>query len=617
MDKNQAVGFVLMAALLMVWFYFFAPEPPVQAPEAVETENTIGSQPSQLNSTSSEIKEEIVNEPASELDSSSLIGKNVGVFTAAISGQEKEVILENELIKINYSTKGGLAKVVELKEYDNYQFSGNLVILDEESSKLQYLISTAYGDIDLAELYYKSERRNDGDTTQLIFTANLGNNKYIKHIYRLAPNSYAVSHQFLIYGLENDISGGKVIMLWNNNLKRLESNLKYSRNYTAINYWLTSGDMDDLSSSSADKDEVVLSEPINWFSFKQRFFTNGYVFNKPVSTGYFSTEYNELDTVTIKYCQVKIDIPLGNFREDAGVNTNYYGPNKLNILKKIAPGFKENLELGWPVIKWINRYVIITIFTFLEKYIGSYGLIIIILVFIIKLFLSPLTYKSHISMAKTKALKPELDELKKKYGDDAQKMQSEQMKLYSQVGVNPLSGCIPMVLQMPILFAMFQFIPNAIEMRHKSFLWAEDLATYDSILSWSGEIPLISSIYGNHVSLFTLLMTVSTILYTWINSQSTAQMQGPMKSMQYFMPVIFMFVLNSFPAGLTFYYFVSNIVSFAQIAVIRKFVDDTKIRAILDENKLKNKDKKKSKFQAKLENAMKASKDTKTKKNKK
>jgi len=217
-------------------------------------------------------------------------------------------------------------------------------------------------------------------------------------------------------------------------------------------------------------------------------------------------------------------------------------------------------------------------------------------------------------MAKTKALKPELDELKAKYGDDMQKMQAEQMKLYQQVGVNPLSGCIPMLLQMPILFAMFQFIPHAIELRHKSFLWATDLSTYDSIISWTADIPLISGFYGNHVSLFTLLMTVSTILYTWINSQSTAQMQGPMKSMQYFMPVIFMFVLNKYPAGLTFYYFVSNLVSFGQIAVIRRFVDDTKIRAILEENKRKNVNKKKSKFQQRLEDAMKASEDTKKKK---
>jgi YidC/Oxa1 family membrane protein insertase len=206
------------------------------------------------------------------------------------------------------------------------------------------------------------------------------------------------------------------------------------------------------------------------------------------------------------------------------------------------------------------------------------------------------------SMAKTKALKPELDELKEKYGDDMQKMQSEQMKLYQQVGVNPLSGCLPMLLQMPFLFAMFQFIPHAIELRHEPFLWAEDLSHYDSIMTLPFTIPG----YGDHVSLFTLLMTLSTLLYTWANSQATATMQGPMKTMQYIMPLIFLFMLNSFPAGLTFYYFVSNLVSFAQIAIIRRFVDDSKIRAILEENKEKNKGKKKSKFQQRLEDAMKA-----------
>lgn len=617
MDKNQAVGFVLMAALIMVYFYFFAPKPTEQAQGfGIDTVNTITTQAPQLSQNNSIIqtKEE---DSALEIDSADISNEKYGIFTSALVGDEKEITIENELISLKYSTKGGLASQVALKLFDDFQFKDQLILLDEESSRLKYMISTAYGNINLADLYYKAEQRNNGDTTELIFTADLGNNKFIKHIYGLAPNSYAVSHKFLISGLENVISGSKVSMLWDNYLKRLESNLEYSRNYTTINYWVNSGSMEDLSQRSSDKEEENFTEPVNWFSFKQRFFTTGYVFNRPVSTGYISSEYNELDTMTIKYCKAMIDIPLSNFTEEAGVNTFYYGPNKLPVLKKVATGFEENLYLGWPVVKWINKYVIISIFTFLERYIGSYGLIIVILVFIIKLILSPLTYKSHISMAKTKALKPELDALKKLHGDDMQKMQSEQMKLYQTVGVNPLSGCIPMVAQMPILFAMFQFIPNAIEMRHRSFLWAADLATYDSIISWTTEIPLISNFYGNHMSLFTILMTVSTILYTWINSQSTAQMQGPMKSMQYFMPIIFMFVLNKFPAGLTFYYFVSNIVSFAQIAVIRKFVDDTKIRAILDENKLKNKDKKKSKFQSRIEDAMKKSNETKKIKGKK
>jgi YidC/Oxa1 family membrane protein insertase len=213
-------------------------------------------------------------------------------------------------------------------------------------------------------------------------------------------------------------------------------------------------------------------------------------------------------------------------------------------------------------------------------------------------------------MAKTKVLKPEMDELKAKYGDDMQKMQSEQMKLYQQVGVNPLSGCIPLVLQMPFLLAMFYFFPNAIELRQEPFLWASDLSTYDSIFSWDAHIPLLSSFYGNHISLFTLLMTFSTILYTRSNSQLTT-VQGPMKMMQYFFPFIFMFVLNSYPAALSFYYFVSNIVSFGQQALIRRFVNEEKIRKTLDDNKKRNGNKKKSKFQARLEEAMKTADETK------
>lgn len=618
MDKNQATGLVLMAALLMVYFYFFAPQPG-QLPEGngSDTTNTSYSRDTQLKEDYTSEQGLTSPQETDQPDSTELAEAKFGIFTNFLIGVAKDIMLENEVITIKFSTQGGLVKEVSLKDFDDYQYIKPLVLFDETSSKQKYLVSTPYGNINLADLHFQSKMQQSADTTILTFTANLDDRKTIRHIYRLAPDSHELKHQFLIDGLDSEIAGGKVSLVWDNYLKRLETDIEYNRTYTTINYFTSLGEMEELKATSSDKQEVIFNESVNWFSFKQRFFTTGYVFNKPVSSGYFSTDYNERDTLTSKHSKVMIDLPLANFTEEAGENIYYFGPNKLNLLNKVAPGFEENLYLGWPVVKWINRYVIITIFNFLEKYFGNYGIIIIILVFIIKLILTPLTYKSHISMAKTKALKPELDELKEKYGDDMQKMQAEQMKLYGQVGVNPLSGCIPMLLQMPILFAMFQFIPHAVELRHRSFLWAKDLSTYDSIISWTVDIPLISSFYGNHVSLFTLLMTLSTILYTWANSQATAQLQGPMKSMQYFMPIIFMFVLNKFPAGLTFYYFVSNIVSFGQIAVIRKFVDDTKIRAILEENKKKNKDKKKSKFQARLEDAMKASETVKKNKVKK
>ncbi|MDZ7606210.1 MAG: membrane protein insertase YidC [Cyclobacteriaceae bacterium] len=612
MDKNQATGFVLMAALLMVYFYFFAPKPP-EKPQGGSTDSIQQVQPLVREGFTNTFEVETVD---NKLDSAALASGKFGSFTPAMVGEAKTITIENEVMSLVYSTKGGLVKSASLKQFDDFQYNFPLVLFDEQSNKMQYVVNTANGNVDLGELYYTVEKTDRGDTTGLMFTADLGGGKFIRHIYSLGPKSYQVSHKFEIVGLDSEIIGSKVSLLWANKLKRLETDLEYSRNVTTINYWLSSGELDELSPREKEKEEVPITTSIDWITFKQKFFTTGYVFNQPVTTGKLTSEYNLNDTTTVKFLQAMIDMPLASFSESSGANTYYYGPNKLGNLNKVAPGFKENLYLGWPVVKWLNEYVIISLFSFLEKYFTSYGIIIIILVFIIKLVLTPLTYKSHISMAKTKALAPEIEEIKKNYKEkhgediDPQKMQAEQMKLYQQVGVNPLSGCIPMLLQMPILFALFQFIPHAVELRHKSFLWATDLSTFDSIISWNVDIPLITSFYGNHVSLFTLLMTASTILYTWINAQSTAQMQGPMKTLQYVMPVIFMFVLNKFPAGLTFYYFVSNIVSFAQIAVIRRFVDDTKIRAILDENKKKNANKKKSKFQTRLEDALKASSET-------
>ncbi|HMR58163.1 MAG TPA: membrane protein insertase YidC, partial [Cyclobacteriaceae bacterium] len=260
----------------------------------------------------------------------------------------------------------------------------------------------------------------------------------------------------------------------------------------------------------------------------------------------------------------------------------------------------------WPPMSWINRFVIIPIFKFLDGFIGNYGIIIVLLVLFEKLILLPLSYKSYLGMAKMRLLKPELDLIKEKNGDNMAQNQQDQMKLYQQAGVNPFSGCIPLLLQMPILFAMFYFFPVSIELRQKPFLWAEDLSTYDSIINLPFTIPF----YGNHVSLFVLLMTASTIVYTWQNNQLTS-VQGPMKTMGYIMPVVFMFVLNSFSAGLSFYYFVSNLVTFAQQAIIKRFVDEDKIKAVMDDHKKKMLESggtgKKSSFMNKLEQAMKAS----------
>ena len=321
---------------------------------------------------------------------------------------------------------------------------------------------------------------------------------------------------------------------------------------------------------------------------------------------------DENDSTVVKTMTANMTIPVNDVMGTGYAMEYYFGPNNYKILKTVTPGFDANVDLGWSVLKIINKWLIINIFQWLEQYISNYGIIIMIMVILIKLMLSPLTYKSHMSMAKMRVLKPELDEIKERVGDDMQKVQVEQMELYKKAGINPLSGCIPMVLQMPVLFAMFYFFPNSIELRQEAFLWADDLSTYDSVIDFSFTIPF----YGDHVSLFTLLMTASTILYTWSNSR-VSSVTGPMKTMQYVMPVMFLFFLNNYSAGLTFYYFVSNIVSFGQIALFRKFVDEDKIKKIMEENKKKNANKKKSKFQSRLEDAMKASEQARKEKSKK
>ena len=380
-------------------------------------------------------------------------------------------------------------------------------------------------------------------------------------------------------------------------------NLAESRRQARLNYYTTSGSFDNLGAGN-DLEQETINEPVKWVSFSQRFFTAAMVADTDFQNVSI-TQSTPADSSIVRTMATSLSIPLQDGK--AGF-TYYFGPDKYKTLKKVTDGFEDNVDMGYFFVSWVNKYIIVNLFAFLEKFFTNYGVIIIIIVFLIKLALFPLTYKSYIGMAKMRVIKPEIDELKEKYGDDATKMQQEQMKLFSKLGVSPISGCLPMVLQMPFLFAMFFFFPNAIELRQESFLWATDLSTYDTFF----KLPFTIPFYGSHVSMFTLLMTVSQIIYTHFNNQLTTA-TGPMKNLGYIMPVMFMFILNSYPAGLSFYYFVSNMVTFGQQAMIKLFVDDEKIRAKVEESKAKNVNKKKSKFQQKLEDAMKAADNTRKK----
>jgi YidC/Oxa1 family membrane protein insertase len=606
MDKNQVTGLILISLMLILYFQFFAPDP--QPQETQETEN-VAQSPTQVQPAEAIVSDQPQLLQAQDTANRQALEGKYGIFFPGATGSEELTELENEDMKISFNSKGGIVGSIELKDFLTYR-KDPLIIMDENSNSFALTLAGSNQLINLHELYYQLYQDRRGDTLRLTYSLDLGNGKSVSHIYKLPPSGFQIDYEFKTVGLDAYLQQDPV-MLWVDRMKHFENNIDGSRTRSSVKYYTLEDGFDDFAERTTDFEEENLSST-KWVSFKQHFFTSALIADNKFNSAYVSMDVDESDDETVKIGTAKLNIPAEDVRNGNAKFSYYFGPNNYQILKKVAPDFSKNIYLGWTPVNVVNKYVIIPIFNFLENYIGNYGIIIMILVLVIKLFLSPLSYKSYLSMAKTKVLKPEMDEFKKKYPDDMQKQQQEQMKLYQQVGVNPLSGCIPVVLQMPILFAMFYFFPSSIELRQQSFLWATDLSTYDSVLSLPFTIPL----YGDHVSLFTLLMTASTILYTWSNNQ-VSSVQGPMKSISYMMPVVFMFVLNSFPAALSFYYFVSNIVTFGQQMLIRKFVDEDKIRAILDENKLRNKDKTKSKFQLKLEQAMKAGEQQAKKKGKK
>lgn len=598
MDRNSAIGLTLIAALLLLYFYFFNP-----APAPVENQPApVASAPADSTVTAQSVLPAL---------NDSIIASNYGSLASFAKGQEELTKVENSDLSITFSNNAKL-KTVELRNYKTY-YQQPLLLVEGGRDGFQLTTRVEGKDVDLHQLYYQGTTRKLGDSTVVEFVAQLEGGRFVKHIYRVPAKGFKLYYTLQTgrMGIETDF----LTYQWKNRLPLVEKDLTDSRNKTTINFYSAANGFDGLSETSQDVETETLAET-KWVAVRQKFFISSVIAKSNFTGGEVSTRVNLADTSTVKDASVKLFIPKAEVEGSGAQFAFFFGPNEYSILPDVAEDFSRNLYLGWPPVIWVNKFLIVPIFSFLESFIGNYGLIIIILVLIIKLLLAPLSYKSYLGMAKMKLLKPELDVIKEKYGDNMTQIQAEQMKLYQQAGVNPFSGCIPLLLQMPILFAMFYFFPVSIELRQQPFLWAEDLSTYDSIINLPFAIPF----YGAHVSLFVLLMTASQLVYTWQNNQLTA-VQGPMKSMGYIMPVIFMFVLNNFSAGLSFYYFVSNLVTFAQQAIIKRFVDESKIMRVMDEHKKKmaatGGTGKKSSFMSKLEDAMKASQEAKEKNKKK
>ena len=592
MDRNSAIGLTLIAFLLLAYFYWFSPTPePVTQKPITQSQEVLPQ-----DSTSTPI---IAND--------STLTATYGSLSAALKGEESLTPIETEDLKISFSSKGAVIKEVELKKFKTYS-QRPLKLVTPTTNAFNLLANVQGKDVDLYSFYYQLQQTKVGDTTVLTYSIALDNGSTISHQYKIPNKGYEIG--YVINGGSNILAGDHLTFNWVDILKPIEKDLQDSREQSTITFYSSEDGFDELNQRSTDRESEMFANPLGWVTIKEKFFLSSIISRNDFSGGEVETSVNTSDTSVVKRASVKLFIPTKQVTAGNAELKYYFGPNDYQQIGKVADNFAKNVYLGWPPVYWINKFVIFPVFHFLTQIISNYGLIIIILVVLLKLVLFPLSYKSYLSMAKMKVLKPELDEIKERVGEDMTKVQQEQMKLYSQVGVNPISGCIPVLLQMPILFAMFYLFPASIELRQQPLLWAEDLSTYDSLIT----LPFVVPFLGSHLSLFTLFMTISTLIYTWQNNQLSS-VQGPMKSMSYIMPVIFLFVLNRFSAGLTFYYFISNLVTFAQQAFIRRFVDEGKIKAIMEENKKKNalNGGKKSRFMSKLEDAMKASEEARKK----
>ena len=572
MDNNRFIGFTLIMLLILTYYTFF---PPGQLQESKNIPQ-INNQEELVNNQKNEIKEEkkILNKEFLSND------------------KEQTISVENNVIKVDFNTRG--AKITNVTLNDYYDYENKNVELFNNSGNINFKIRGS-DDLNLDDIIFLNKTSKSEEKNTITFNALSNNGKKITVQYVLENDSYLIESKILLndYFLGNE----NISLTWVNNLKHQESNSTNEKNQTRINFFDTEGDFDYTSATSTDNEEISVEKKLKWISNKQQFFSSAILSNNTFNNTNLKSKYIDDKNINKKFT-IETEIPLEN---NSITYKYYFGPNKYSVLKSIENEFHNNLYLGWIGVGSFNRYIIVPTFNFLEKITSNYGLIILFMVFLIRIVVTPLTFKSHLSMAKMKVLNPEIQSIRNKHEGDMQKSQSEIMELYQKTGVSPLGGCLPILFQLPILVSVFYFLPNAIELRGKSFLWATDLSNYDSILSLPFNIPF----YGDHISLFTILMTVSTILINKANSQMQT-MEGPMKTIQYILPIMFLFIFNNFSSGLTYYYFLSNVASYAQIFVFKRFVDDEKIKKEIEFNRKKTVNSKKSSFQLRIEEAMKA-----------
>lgn len=608
-DYNSFIGMLLLGAI-MLW-YFNTNKPEVE-PQKTNTEQVIDSTKKAEVETKT-ISNELLAENDS-LQNIALINKFGAFAYSAINGKEGTTTLENGLVKLTIDNKGGQITVAEIKNYKTYDSLPLYMIKDNNASFNINFGTTDNRILNTKDLFFEPTYTKNGDNQVLSMKLKVSDSQFLEYRYEMKPKEYMVDFSIRSQGLSNVFNSSNPINLdWSLKGYRHEKSLKTENSMYSYYYYKTEDEVDYLNAGNT---EVV--NDVDWVAYKQHFFTSNLLTNTPFNNATVTStdlvKDEQIDTVFTKKYELQTPLAL------AGGELNYnmkwfYGPSDYNLLKTYeGTDLDETADLGWGIFGFLNRVIFYPVFNLLKGFLSNYGLIIILMTIVVRIIMSPLVYKSYLSSAKMKVIRPELQELNEKYPgkENAMKRQQEMMAIQRKAGVNMMSGCVPALLQMPVFFALFKFFPTNISLRQESFLWAEDLSSYDTIFMLPFEIPF----YGNHVSLFPILASVAIFFYMKMNQSQQMNMQAPpqegmpdmskmMKYMIYFSPIMMLFFFNNYASSLSLYYFVSNLLTIAIMLVIKNFViDEEKIHAQIEENK-KRPEKKKSKFRQRIDDAMK------------
>ena len=587
-DPYQFIGFILIALILTWMLYNNNPENyPAEKNKVTNVETD-------------QNKKDIID---SEANKNSFINSSddlANLFKKPSVDYEK---IENKNIELQVSTKGANISKLRLKEFDNYEKSP-LFLINEENSDFNVEIFLSDGRIlNTSEMYFIPQKENRDNNQVLTLKSQISENQYVSFVYSLSKESYFVDFNIKSQGVSNILSSKNYPKVtWKSNAFRNSKSIDYENRYTELTYGYESDKVDYLS-LSGDDEELV--DEVRWISYRQHFFSSIIVPNRPFNKVLMKSNDLAADkSLEEKYTKAfESEFYLDNKNGDLDSDFKFYfGPSDYQTLKNFEGDLETSIPLGWGIFGWINRFVFLPLFGFLSSFL-PHGISIIIMTIIVRLAMSPVTYKSYVSQIKMKVLRPEVEEIAAKYKNDAVKKQQETMSLYTRAGANPLSGCVPALIQLPVFYALFTFFPVAFVLRQKSFLWADDLSSYDSIYDLPFNIPF----YGDHISLFPILASIAIFFYTKMTTGQQPMPQQPgmpnMKVIMYLMPLMMLFFFNNYSSGLSLYYFVSNLLTIILMLVIKNYIiDNDKILEKIEENK--NKPRKPGGFASRLQKAM-------------